>query len=210
VSEQLLITLGAVLFFLGCLSWFQPRVMNHVWHWHQTVSGLEESPDRFYAQIYQRLQDGVQVRQLPLSGLGFGPRHLFETRTILGGKPLYLEARYKHATLYLYIAATPAGLFISQWLFSKYTTWIDHPILKWFVLWYAYQQTLFQFDAVLMFGESVHAIVLDVLDTYIDQEGLKPLEEFERRPVLQSFYGSVAGSSPLPVGSRGGGKRLPL
>ncbi|MDR7465054.1 MAG: hypothetical protein QN209_10255 [Armatimonadota bacterium] len=55
--------------------------------------------------------------------------------------------------------------------------------------WYFAWQTLFEFDAVLMFCGSIHSAVLEVLDEYIQSQQLRPLEEEERRPVLHAFYG---------------------
>lgn len=184
--------------------------MNQVSYWHQSVSGLHENPSRFYAQVYQRLQAGLESGQVPLTGFGFGPHYLFEGGSIFGGRPLYLRACYKHVTFYLYVAATPAGLFVSHWSFSKFTFWLQHPLLRWFMFWYFQNQTLFQFDAVLMFSEAMHAVVLEVLDSYMQQENLKPLEELERRPVLHPFYGAMTPGQLLPVGPKGAGRRLPL
>jgi hypothetical protein len=209
-QEMWLLAAALVVLILGCISWGQPRVINRVWHWHYLTAGLQETPDHFYAQVYQRLEEGIQVRHLPLSGLGFGPSRLFENRTILGGQHLYLQARYKHASIYLYVAQTPNGLFISQWLFSRHHNLLGHPILRWTLLPYIYGQTLFQFDSVLMFGESFHSIVLDVLDGYIQEHGLKPMEEFERRPVLHSFYGGIAAGYGTPSGyGTGAGQDTP-
>ncbi|MBV9469738.1 MAG: hypothetical protein JOZ57_10900 [Abitibacteriaceae bacterium] len=208
--EGILIGMGLVLVALGCLSWNQPRVMNQVSYWHQSISGLHENPSLFYAQVYQRLQDGLQAGPVPLGGFGFGPTHLFETNWIFNAHPLYLEARYKHVTFYLYVAATPAGLFVSHWTFSKYTLWLEHPVLKWFVLWYLRNQTLFQFDAVLMLSEALHGIVLEVVDGYIKAESLQPLEELERRPTLHSFYGAIAAPHLVPPTPKGASRRLPI
>ena len=196
-SHSWLFPTGLLLVLLAAFAWFQPRVTNRVWHWHQTLGGLGVAPEHFYAQVYERLHEGIQVRAMPLRGMGFGPRRLFATRTILGGCPLYLEARYQHATLYLYAAQTPSGLFVSQWLFSKYVTWLDRPVLRWFAYLYFARQSLFQFDATLMFGESVHSIVLDVLDSHLETQSLPPLPEAGRRPLLHAFYGS----SPAPFQS---------
>ncbi len=54
----------------GCFIWIilayigaaQPRVTNRVWYWHSLIAGLDEIPEHFYAQVYQRLQTGIQNR----------------------------------------------------------------------------------------------------------------------------------------------------
>lgn len=40
--------------------------------------------------------------------------------------------------------------------------------------------------------------VLGVLDSYIKEQGLKPLEEYERRPVYHAFYSGAQPQPPTP------------
>lgn len=211
VCFGILIILGIGAFVMACLTHGQPRANNSIWHWNYLVPGLEESPDAFYEQVHRLLQEGVQVERIPLKGLGFGPTHLFEQRTIFGDRPLYMEARYKHTTYYLYASPTPAGLYVSQWLFSKY---VYHPadpfIIRFAVAWHKYQQTLFQHDATLMFGHSMHKTVLAVLDRYIEEQGLTPLDAFERRPVLAPMYGPAMPAATAGPASQPGMRRLPI
>ena len=134
-----LIGFGVVFLFLACIAWGQPRPINRVWYWNQIVPGLQETPDNFYAKVHQRLQAGIAVRHMPLKGFGFGPSHLFENRTIWGERPLYLQARYKQCTYYLYVSQTPAGLYISEWLFSVHGTLLADPWLKFLLLFHIYQ-----------------------------------------------------------------------
>lgn len=206
---------------LGLRAYGQPRVADRVAYWHQTVAGLDETPEKFYAQVHQALREGLQLRDISLSGFGFGPKHLFEARSVFSERPLYLSVRYKHLTYYLYTGQTPAGLFISTWLYNRkmsgfgtHLTPFQIPALQFH---YFGRQSLFQYDATLMFFESVHAVVLDVLDRYVEEQKLKPLEDFERRPVLHAFYGGAGAFGPTPApfasaapGVRAGKRPLPL
>ena len=197
--ELLLIPVGAVLLVLGCRVWSQPRVRERIGYWHQTIPGLDEKPDRFYAQVYQALKTGLHHRDITLTGFGFGPQHLFEGSTIFSERPLYLTVRYKHLTYYLYVSQTPAGFFLSSWLYSKYQVGEPGRLSLHKHAWrYFERQTLFQYDAVLMFTESVHAIVLAVLERYLEEQGLQPLEEYERRPLLHGFYSGYGGTRSWP------------
>jgi hypothetical protein len=211
VTSLVLIILGGLTFAIACRTHGQPRAYNSVWYWNHLVPGLREMPDHFYNKVHERLREGVKVKHIPLKGFGFGPTHLFEERTIFGARPLYLEARYKHVTYYLYVCQTPAGLYVSQWLFSKFTyrhndAWPTRAIAA----LHNYQQTLFQFDATLMFGEAIHQTVLEILDQYIADEGLTPLEAFERRPILHSYYNHDPAAGQATRAAVAQGRRLPL
>jgi hypothetical protein len=194
----LLLVIGASLLWVGLRVWVQPRITNAAWRWHQSIQGLPATAGQFYGRVQEGLQSGFEVREVPLKGLGFGPSGLFETRSLLSERQTYLEIRYKDVCLYLYAAETPHGLFVSEWLFSKYLTWLRYPILKYFAGFYFSWQTLFQFDAVLMLGEAVHAAVLAVLDDLAAASELKPIPEPDRRPVLHAFYGGAAPAQASP------------
>lgn len=180
---------GLLLLALACFAYNQPRAGDRVARWHHSIPSLNETPDRFYAQVYQALRDGLERGEVPLQGLGFGPSRLFEGRTIFSQRPLYFCARYKHLSYFLYVSQTPVGCFVSSWTYSKYVKGEGESRLTSFAAYrYFSRQTLFQFDAALMFNESLHAIVMEVLDRYIQEQGLKPVEEYERRPVYHAFY----------------------
>jgi len=198
-NNLLLIGCGIFLIVLGCIAWRQPRAGNRVAYWHQTIPGLDETPDRFYAQVYQALKDSLQIRHIALTGFGFGPTHLFAGRHIFTERPIYLEARYGHLRYYLYVGQTPAGFFISTWLYSKYVVGDDKPTVLPAGFRYFARQSLFQYDATLMFNESVHSIVMEVLDRYIAEQELTPLTEAQRCPVMHAFYGrGLPPTAPLP------------
>lgn len=188
-NNLLVVGLAVFCLILGSIAWGQPRAGNRVFYWHQTIAGLDETPDRFYAQVYQALRESLNLRQISLAGFGFGPTRLYEGSHIFTDRPLYLEARYKHLTYYLYASQTPAGFFVSTWMHSKYVRGDDKPTVLPAGFRYFARQTLFQYDATLMFSESVHTVVLSVLDQYIQDQQLKPLEAAERVPVMHAFYG---------------------
>lgn len=190
LSSLNLLLSGLGLFFivLGCIAWRQPRAGNRVAYWHQTIPGLDETSERFYAQVYQALKESLQIRRIALTGFGFGPTRLFEGGNIFTERPLYLEARYKHLRYYLYVGQSPAGFFISTWLYSKYVVGDDKPTVLPAGFGYFSRQSLFQYDATLMFNESVHSIVMEVLDRYIQEQQLTPLTEAQRCPVMHAFY----------------------
>lgn len=208
-NEFLFVIAFGVFLILACFSWRQPRAILTLSRWAEPVPAGDETPDGFYTTLYNALKDRLEERQLPFSAVGFGPKHLFSTRTIFGSRPVYLAIRYQHLTYYVYAAPAPGGLFVSSWLFSKYRLWEGHPILQWVLLWKLYQQTLFQFDVTDMFHSIAHNTLMDVVNDYREEQGLAPLEEHERRPVLHSFYATMkqgtasANGYVLPVNTTG-------
>lgn len=196
----LLVPIGIWLIFLGFRVWGQPRDKDRASYWQTTVQGLDEDPDVFFAQVYQSLKEGLASRDVQLSGMGFGPTKLFETASVLSARPLYLQAKYKHLSYYLYLGQTPTGLFLSSRVYNKFVKGEgDKGVLSYAAQLYFQRQTMFQYDASIMFLEGVHAIVLQVLDSYIEEKKLKPLEEYERRPILHAFYANAYPPRPQQV-----------
>jgi hypothetical protein len=200
VDALWLIALGCVLLCFAAFAYHQPRAGDQVAYWQKSVANLDETPDRFFAQVFQALREGLNTREVALTGMGFGPQKLFENRSVFSHRPLYLCAQYKHLTYYLYVSQTPVGLFLSTRMYSKYVKGSGEGmgIATLAARRYFAQQTMFQHDALLMFQESVHSIVLQVLDRYMQEQGLQPLEEYERRPIYHAFYSSAF--PPRPYG----------
>jgi len=197
---SVIIPWGLILLYLGFRVWGQPRDKDRVSYWQMTVQGLDEDPDVFFAQVFQALKEGLASRDVQLSGMGFGPTKLFETASVLSARPLYLQAKYKHLSYYLYLGQTPTGLFLSSRVYNSFVKGEgDKGVLSYAALKYFQRQTMFQYDASIMFLESVHAIVLQVLDSYIEEKKLKPLEEYERRPILHAFYANAYPPRPQQV-----------
>lgn len=53
--------------------------------------------------------------------------------------------------------------------------------------WIFQPPTYYRIDTALMFQETVHAAVLEVLDSLLSANGLRALSEGERKPILQDF-----------------------
>lgn len=196
----LLLLAGVVLLILGSRLYGQPKVGEQISHWQDKLPLPGEPPQRFYSRLYQafkaslqdKLADGDQSPiEVVLTGMGFGPHRLFATPSLYAERPLYLLVRYKHLRCYIYAGQTPTGLFISAWGYSDYLAGEGQlqrvlPILR--AIKYFQKQTLFQYDAALMFLVSVHEILHETINACLQEKGLKPLEEMEKRPILHAFY----------------------
>lgn len=210
-----LLVAGAGFLVLGSRLYGQPKVGQQISAWRTLVPVLDEPADRFYARLYQALKASLQERlpegmtgsdggphtsqasveqasvEIVLTGLGFGPHRLFASPSLFAERPLYLLVRYQHLKCYVYAGQTPTGLFVSAWGYSDYHVGegADRRLAFTKRGWsYFSKQTLFQFDAALMFTAAVHEILSSTVDAYRQEEGLQPLEALERRPVLHAFY----------------------
>jgi hypothetical protein len=195
---------GVCLLAFGWRLYGQPKVGEQISVWRTLVPVLDEPADRFYARLYQTLQASLQERlpesdghgrdahvEIALTGMGFGPHRLFAAPSLFAERPLYLLVRYQHLKCYIYAAQTPTGLFVSSWGYSDYHVGegADQRMAFTKRAWkYFSRQTLFQFDAALIFTTAVHELLSDTVDSYRSDEGLQPLEALERRPILHAFY----------------------
>lgn len=193
-----LLLLGALFFF----AWGQPHPSQALSRWSCLLPTGSETPEAFYARLYQALGETFVAQPLPLRRVSFGPRPLFATRTVLGGRPLYLQIRYSHLSYYIYVCPAPGGLFISSWLFSRYSLWEQNVLLRWLVLgvlaWLHRGLTLFGYDCIEIFETVTHQTLLDVIEAVSFEEGLPPLPTLATRPVRQSFYAALQQGAPLP------------
>jgi hypothetical protein len=189
MTPLLLFALGVALIVIGLRLLQQPLARDAISQWHTPLlPQVSDDPQTVYARIYQGLKAGLEERQVELKGMGFGPIRLFETKSIFSARPLYFCAKYKHLTYYIYGMATPYGLFLSTWLFSKHAKGRDEQWLLPIGFKYKLNETLFQHDAVVLFQTMMHNIVLEVVESYRRDTGMPPLQEYEKRPVYSSFY----------------------
>jgi len=179
-----------ILLLLGVRSWFQPRVVFQSDRQPQMVPAPDESPEGFYTRLYGTMKYAFETRPMPVSKVGFGHKHLFATRTIFSARPVYFQVKYSHLTYYVYAVQAPGGLFVSSWLFSKYTP-LEHIPLKpiqWILAWIGFQQTMFQADMEGLFHSIAAAALGDVVNSYRLEQGLAPVEAHEKRPAQAAFY----------------------
>ena len=81
-----------------------------------------------------------------------------------------------------------AGLFISQDEGDFHLYLLVIPVLG--PLWQRFFRppTYYEMDTALMFQESVHRAVLEVVDSMTTAKGLRALSELERKPIMRDFF----------------------
>ncbi len=154
-------------------------------HWYHLIEGLQESSQKFYSSLEQ----SVQSRQIK------GVKHSrieYREGSIFSGKREYLRVRWKE---YIFdICAAPFGnsFFISWWLGETpgalKALLFAIPFLGPLLARTFKPMTYYQLDSTLMFQESIHLAVLEVVDQIMKVGGLRSLSESERKPVLQDLF----------------------
>jgi hypothetical protein len=155
-------------------------------HWYHLIEGLQDSPKQFYTSV----EEAIKRRQLPDVKLS---RIDYREGGLLSAKREYFRVRRKE---YIFdVCAAPFGgnaFFVSWWLgepigfFSGLLFSI--PFIGPGLVRAFRRQTYFRLDTALMFQESVHAAVLEILDERTKAKGLRMLSELERKPTLGEAF----------------------
>ncbi len=66
------------------------------------------------------------------------------------------------------------------------------PLIGRLYLWLFKPATYYRLDTMLMFQQAVHNSVLEVIDVWTTEKGIRALRDTERKPVMRGFYGSSA------------------
>jgi len=161
------------------------RQISHIIsHWHQLIEGLQESPQAVYSQLDQ----AIARRELPktkVSRVKHCESGLFSSRR------LYFRIRRKEHIFDVCAAPFGRGFFVSWWLGESPAIlgWLSYiPILGPLMMWLFHRETYWRIDTALMFQDSVHAAVLEVIDDLIKAKGLRALTELERKPVMRELF----------------------
>jgi hypothetical protein len=93
---------------------------------------------------------------------------------------------------FLWLTALAGGLGLIGTAANQGAEWVD-PILEipglGTLLKALFQPvTYYRIDTMLMFQQAIHASVLEVVDGNIYAQGIRPLTEFERKPIMKEFF----------------------
>jgi len=153
--------------------------------WSSLVEGLQFSPKDFYASVEQT----VQLRRLPdisVSRVSYAEGGLFSA------KREYLRVERKDHIFDICGAPFGTGFFFSSWLGTRPSGCLGIllliPLLNILIRSFK-RETYYKIDTALMFQESVHRAVLEVIDSITSAKGVRALSELERKPVMRNFFG---------------------
>ena len=152
-------------------------------HWYHLVEGLQHSPKEFYSLIKQSLQQ----RNLP-------DIKTYEVTAREGGifsdSREYLRVIRKEHIFDICGAPFGNGFFVSWWLGELPPgCLINIPVIGWIFRRFLKPTTYYKIDTGMMFQQSVHNAVMEVLDQITKSKGLRILSETERKPILREFFG---------------------
>ena len=153
--------------------------------WSTLVEGLQWSPKDFYVSVEQALQR----RQLPdifLSRINYAEGGPFSA------KREYLRVTRKDHIFDICGAPFGTGFFFSSWLGERPHGCLGIlfliPLLNIFLALFR-RETYYKLDTAMMFQDSVHNAVLEVIDGLTTAKGIRALSELERKPVMRNFFG---------------------
>jgi hypothetical protein len=153
-------------------------------HWFQMIEGLQFSPSTFYETVEQQVKErgipNVKIKQVTCSEGG-----------TFSAKRIYLRVKRKEIIFDICGAPFGKGFFVSWWLGEK-PRGIIHLIASYLayvpfvgiVVSSMFQKTYFKIDSMLMFQQSVHAAVTEVVDAIVSEQGLRPLTELQKTPKM--------------------------
>ena len=153
--------------------------------WSTLVEGLQWSPKDFYGSVEQALQR----RQLP--DIFCFARELRRRRSIFGQTRVPSRDAQGPHFRHLWCAVWHR-IFFSSWLGGRPGGCLGLllliPVLNILVAPFS-RETYYKYDSAMMFQESVHSAVLEVIDGLTSAKGIRALSELERKPVMRKFLG---------------------
>lgn len=182
------------------------KPMTILSHWHQLIEGLEESPQQIYAQM----EKTVKSRKLPDTVIS---RMTYPEAGVLSSEREYLRIQRKEHIFDICAAPFGTGFFVSWWLGqTRRFSWLLAVIfvivleiigllikLPWewpigigvviVLLWrLSVRPTYYRLDTAMMFRDSVHTAVMEVVDQVINTKGLRELTDEEKKPILHDIF----------------------
>ncbi|MBI1769653.1 MAG: hypothetical protein HYR67_14895 [Bacteroidetes bacterium] len=154
-------------------------------HWYHLIENLQLSSQEFY----QSLGQALTTRNIPGIKLDRVDHH---EGGVLSAKREYLRVNRKEHTFDVCAAPFGNGFFISWWLGETTSDFwnfiIKIPLVGPALLRTFRPETYYRLDTALMFQESTHAAVLEVLDSITQTKGVRALTELERKPIMNDLF----------------------
>ncbi len=160
----------------------QPNIFSH---WYHLIEQFNDSSQAFYAS----LESAINARNIPKVKVKRIDHH---EGGMLSAKREYLRASRKEHVFDICAAPFGNGFFVSWWLGETASPFWEFMMkIPWFgpMLFAAARPfTYYKLDTTLMFQESIHTAVLEVVDGITKGKGLRMLTELERKPILRKLF----------------------
>lgn len=161
------------------------RLNDVVSHWDHLFEGMQVSSKEFYS----RVEGALQSRAVPNCSW---VRVDISEGGILSAKRTYLRISRKQHVFDICAAPFGNAFFVSWWLCEPpsgcLSILLGIPVIN-LLTWVAVRPlSYFKIDTALMFQQSVHAAVLEVLDQMTTAQGARSLAPEERKPLMRDFF----------------------
>lgn len=153
-------------------------------HWCHLFEGVSQSPQVFYRELASAIERRV-ISHIRMNMVEFPEGGWFSDHR------LYLQVWRKNLVFEICAAPFGSGFFVSWWLRQPEGCLVylfAVPIIG-RLAWLAVRPlTYYRLDTALMFQESVHAALLEVVEGLTESCGLRALSFEEKRPIMRGFY----------------------
>jgi hypothetical protein len=174
-------------------------------HWHKLFENFQESPQR----IYSLIEEAIDKRKIPDVKVS---RISYAEAGALSASREYLRVQRSEHTFDICAAPFGTGFFTSWWLGKKEKSFwpiailifvsvmIVGLIIKLMLIslvvglisvllwWLSLRQTYYKLDTALMFQDSVHSAVLEVIGQATEGKGQRVMTELERKPIMNDLF----------------------
>jgi len=162
-------------------------------HWHKLFEGMQASPQ----QIYSQIEEAINKREIPDVKIS---RISYPEAGALSARREYLRVQRMDYIFDICAAPFGTGFFFSWWLgeprrLLRLIIWIllilFLPIVGLIIVifwWISLRKTYYRLDTALMFQDSVHSAVLEIIDQATEGKGVRAMSELERKPILSDLF----------------------
>jgi len=154
-------------------------------HWSHMLEDIQHSPQDFYTAV----EAAVNNRNLPDTKIS---RVLWKEGGMLSASREYLRVQRKDIFFDVCGAPFGNGFFVSWWMAEPppgcLTLLARMPFLGEWLSFLAKPVTFYRLDTQIMFQDSTHSAVMEVVDQITELRGVRTLSESERKPVMREFY----------------------
>jgi len=162
-------------------------------HWHKLFEGMQASPQ----QIYSQMEQAIERRKIPDVKIS---RISYPEAGALSARREYLRVQRMDYIFDICAAPFGTGFFFSWWMGTprrllRLIIWIllilFVPIVGLIIVilwWLSLRETYYRLDTALMFQDSVHSAVMEVVDQTTEGKGIRAMSELERKPILSDLF----------------------
>jgi hypothetical protein len=166
----------------------KPLASHSQGHWHQSIEGLKGTTRDFYEAVEATIRE-QNLPDVNIAVVAFQEAGVFSDRRD------YLRIRRGEHLFDLCVAPFGNSFFVSSWFCERPRIFLDFlssvPFFGWLARGWArlfLPVTYYKVDSALLFQSAVHECVLHVLDRMIADQGLEPLVDSARKPVMREVY----------------------